>query len=800
MNDYDQATLSSTLRELWGYDDFRAGQLAVINQVMRGQDTLALMPTGAGKSLCYQLPALLLPGVTLVISPLIALMKDQYDNLPAGAYERATFINSSLEPSQLEQRLDDVLGGRYKLVYAAPERLRQRPFLDALQRAGLRLMVIDEAHCVSMWGHDFRPDYLFIRKALPLLDDPQLLCLTATATPAMQREIGEQLGRRLALVQLSSFRPNLRYEVRRASNAEGKMQMLADLCHEEHGSGIVYATSRENCEKLAMMLRRQGVGAEHYHAGIESEERSAVQERFMLDRTRVIVATVAFGMGIDKANVRFIAHFNMPKSLEAYAQESGRAGRDGKPARCVLFYTNADKGNLTRWAKGELLDKPLLRAVYKAVRETLTANGIRSGDTLAGLALTGDLVREVNQMGVGDVDETKLRVAISLLERAWMMSRRLDAPRTATVLLNGAMLDVEDESFDRFCRIARLQPGQREVVDITEVARQMAIGPDAVEAALLDWQAAGRLQYRGSGRDMLLAMPTNPPHAAAQIDALLGQLERAIDQRLTQMAAYAEADVCRHRAIALHLGENLPPCGDACDVCAPGGEMMVGEVEIVPPVANVGATIMEAVRSLMRPLGRTGLAQALVGSLAAPVKREQCVNFGRLAYATRKAVTSAIDELIAAGYLQLFHKGDYPLLTLGPHGDEEPPAKLINLPAKSQPQPLRPDTDSWRQAATNSQMRASADQLDDEAADLFERLRAWRRMAAQRENLPPYVIAHDRTLQSIAQLRPRTVAELANVDGWRDRSATRYGEEVLEVLWGESDAHPPPTSPGGGGV
>ncbi len=788
---FDEATLIATLRELWGYDDFREGQLAVITQVMSGQDTLALMPTGAGKSLCYQLPAMLLPGLTLVISPLIALMKDQYDNLPAGAYERATFINSSLEANELERRLDEMIGGRYKLVYAAPERLRQRPFLDALKRAGLRLLVIDEAHCVSLWGHDFRPDYLFIRKALPLLGDPQLLGLTATATPQMQREIGEQLGRKLATVLLSSFRPNLRYEVKRATNAEGKMRLLVDLCKAERGSGIVYATSRENCEKLALLLHRQGVKAEYYHAGLDSNERSAVQERFMLDRTRVIVATVAFGMGIDKANVRFIAHYNMPKSLESYAQESGRAGRDGKPARCVLLYSSADKGNLTRWARGDQLDKPTLRAVYKAVRDAL-ADGVRQEDgSISGLVVSGDLVREVNAAGVGDVDETKLRVAISLLERAGLMHRHLDAPRTATLLLNGTMFGAneQDEQFDRFCQQARLRPGEREVIEVLAVARRLGLGPDELEARLLDWQASGLLQYRGGGRDMVLSLMPNPANAAAQIDQLLGLLDRAMEQRLTQMEAYAEASICRHQAIALHLGENLPPCGDACDVCAASGEELTPwKDSYAAMVANVGAVIMECARSLPVNLGRSGLAQALVGSIAAPVQADRCANFGKLAYATRKDVTAAIDQLIEAGYLRLFSKGDYPLLALGPRGQDTPPADLISLRAKSQPKPPRSgerkqqDT-AWQAASAASQAPAIAE-LDDEAADLFERLRAWRLGVARREGVSAFIIATDATLRSIAQLRPHTIAELAKAYGWRDRSAMKYGEEVLAALWG----------------
>src|SRR5438105_5301276 len=221
---HDSAWLQTELFRLWGYESFQGKQEAVVSQVMAGVDTLAIMPTGAGKSLCYQLPSLLLPGTTLVISPLIALMKDQYDSLPADVYERTTFINSSLDLDELSQRVQEIVAGKYKLVYCAPERLRQQPFVQALRRAKISLLVVDEAHCVSMWGHDFRPDYLFIGKCLPLLAHPTLLALTATATPEMRAEIASQLGRKLEPVVASMFRPNLYYQVEEMSDKEQKLR------------------------------------------------------------------------------------------------------------------------------------------------------------------------------------------------------------------------------------------------------------------------------------------------------------------------------------------------------------------------------------------------------------------------------------------------------------------------------------------------------------------------------------------------------------------------------------------------
>ena len=304
MNTEQDVDLRGALEANFGHSAFRPYQEAIIRQVMAGHDTLGVLPTGAGKSLCYQLPALLLPRPTLVISPLIALMQDQLDGLPPAVYPQATLINSSLDYAEVARRLEGIEAGTYRLIYAAPERLRQQEFLRLLQRVGLSLVVVDEAHCVSVWGHDFRPDYLFIRKALELLEEtgtpPAVLALTATATAAMQVEIAQQLGRALEPINASVFRPNLRLEVFPCANADAKMRHLVAVCRETPGAGIVYANSRDRCEQLATLLNKQKISAAFYHAGLDRETRRATQESFMLGQARIMVATVAFGMGVTK--------------------------------------------------------------------------------------------------------------------------------------------------------------------------------------------------------------------------------------------------------------------------------------------------------------------------------------------------------------------------------------------------------------------------------------------------------------------------------------------------------------------
>jgi ATP-dependent DNA helicase RecQ len=334
--------LKLLLRERFGFAEFRPAQQQVIDGVMAGQNALAVMPTGSGKSLCYQLPALALPGLTLVVSPLIALMKDQVDQLNQLGLP-ATMINSTVPRQQQISRLEQSIAGRIKLLYIAPERFQNDEFRAGLARTKVSLFAVDEAHCISLWGHDFRPDYLRLRKAVRDLRTPPVLALTATATPAVRRDILAQLGIESAPQVVSGFdRPNLYLEVREVSTASEKIRAIVELARWAP-LGIVYAGTRKNVEDIYNSLRRAGVEAAAYHAGLASPDRKAVQDRFMNASECVIVATNAFGMGIDRSHVRFVVHADIPDSIEAYYQEIGRAGRDGDPARCLLLFNYADK-------------------------------------------------------------------------------------------------------------------------------------------------------------------------------------------------------------------------------------------------------------------------------------------------------------------------------------------------------------------------------------------------------------------------------------------------------------------------
>jgi ATP-dependent DNA helicase RecQ len=378
---YASDELLTVLKDAFGYDTFRPGQLPIIQSVLDGKDCVGVMPTGAGKSLTYQLPARLLGGTTLVISPLIALMKDQVDAL-AEAGVRATFLNSSLEPNERRERVERLAAGEYELLYAAPEGL-EASVGRALERVKLKLIAVDEAHCISQWGHDFRPAYRKLSGLRARFSGIPLLALTATATREVSKDIVEQLGMRSPNVFRGSFfRENLRVSAY-DKGALGKLttrEAIARLALARRGdSGIVYCLSRKTTEATAAFLMQQGIRAAAYHAGLDTAERSRVQEAFKNDQIDVTVATIAFGMGIDKSNVRYVIHRDMPRSIEGYYQEIGRAGRDGLNSDCVLFYSWADVKAYDRFADGndDDLAAERLRSQSRAMHRLAESEGCR---------------------------------------------------------------------------------------------------------------------------------------------------------------------------------------------------------------------------------------------------------------------------------------------------------------------------------------------------------------------------------------------------------------------------------------
>jgi ATP-dependent DNA helicase RecQ len=399
----------TSLREHFGFSDFREGQREVIDTVLSGKDAVVVMPTGSGKSLCYQLPAMMLNGATLVVSPLIALMKDQVEALQ-GRRLPATFINSSLHPGEQLARIAALKRGEFKLVYVAPERFRSPRFLTALQSVKISLFAVDEAHCISTWGHDFRPDYLRLKDAIQSLGQVQAIALTATATPYVRRDIIQQLGLRQPQTFVSGFdRPNLSIKVAHTEKLANKLHQIVHLAKRTDGSGIIYASTRKAVEELGVELRQHGLTASLYHAGMSDAIRAKAQDDFMSNRVQMIVATNAFGMGIDKPDIRFVVHYQMPGSIEAYYQEIGRGGRDGLPSTCLLLFNYVDKNTHDFFIDGSYPDISVVQDVYDALFSAGTRHIELSTSELAARA--------------GVRNELAVQSSIYLLERAGHIQR-----------------------------------------------------------------------------------------------------------------------------------------------------------------------------------------------------------------------------------------------------------------------------------------------------------------------------------------------------------------------------------------
>ena len=351
----DSAALKSKLKEFFGFDSFKEGQEEIITHLIGGNNAFVLMPTGGGKSLCYQLPALVMEGTAIVISPLIALMKNQVDAIRgfvSGQEGIAHFLNSSLSKAQISEVRQDLLDGTTKLLYVAPESLTKAENIELFKEIRISFYAIDEAHCISEWGHDFRPEYRRIRSIIEEIGTAPIIALTATATPKVQSDIQKNLGMMDAMVFKSSFnRPNLYYEIR--DKSDPKREIIKFIKQHPHRSGIIYCLSRKKVEELAELLNVNGIRALPYHAGLDAKTRAENQDMFLSEEIDVIVATIAFGMGIDKPDVRFVIHYDIPKSIEGYYQETGRAGRDGKEGICIAFYSYKDILKLEKFMQGK---------------------------------------------------------------------------------------------------------------------------------------------------------------------------------------------------------------------------------------------------------------------------------------------------------------------------------------------------------------------------------------------------------------------------------------------------------------
>jgi len=568
----------AALRKFFGFEEFREGQSEVVQSVLEGHDTVVVMPTGGGKSLCFQLPALMREGVTVVVSPLIALMKDQVDALRARGLP-ATFINSSLDFDEQKERIAGVRRGEYKLLYVAPERFRSSHFVETLRRARISLFAVDEAHCISEWGHDFRPDYARLRSFREQIGSPQTVALTATATPYVRADIIEQLNLSDPRAFVSGFdRPNLSIAVVHTEKEREKFARIRQLATEYAAqSGIIYTSTRKSVEQITQKLRDARLSVVGYHAGMTDDERVRAQDEFMSGRSQLIVATNAFGMGIDKPDIRFVVHFHLPGSIEAYYQEIGRAGRDGRRSICLLLFNYADKRTQDYFIEGSYPPPELIVKVYNALtgtglkrielstREIAARAGVRNEMAVQSALITLEKAGHIER-GTGSENRAELR----LLMPAHLARETVGARRSAQLkqvlfgLLGGHDLGERHET----------------ELDVQEFAEALGMELSSTKRALSSLAEAGVISYRPARRTRGVVMLDERPATHLRIRPEDLARRAALEQRkLREMISFCYTERCYRSFILDYFGDrshsaNCGKCGN-CLIQSRRGEAVV---------------------------------------------------------------------------------------------------------------------------------------------------------------------------------------------------------------------------------
>jgi ATP-dependent DNA helicase RecQ len=726
--EYSTLDLSQSLREVFGFEEFRALQEDAIRAATEGRDVLVVMPTGAGKSLCYQLPAAIAEGTTLVISPLVALMRDQVLALQertAFAELGAAFLNSSQTASEQREVLDALRAGSIKLLYVAPERFRAGGFLETLKSTHLARLVVDEAHCISQWGHDFRPDYLALKGAVEALGQPPLTAVTATATRRVQNSIIQNLGMREPHIVIGGFdRPNLHFSVVRCKNDSERADKLAKALPRlaaRGGSGLIYVATRKQCEAVtalaAHVLAPQGIKAASYHAGMDANLRNEIQSAWLGGEIHVLVATNAFGMGIDKPDVRYVVHWVHPESPEAYYQEAGRAGRDGRKSRCVILYHFADKRLREFFIENDALTIEKIAGAHAAICSRAPSTPVVQDD--------------FNSAAYNGASTPAIDPDVVAIPRTWWQLALGWNEVTARVVLG---------KLDHFGLIARLH----ETADNTVVK---------------------------------ISQRTIALHLRREIENHLAQEIGERRARLGEMIAYCKAPRCRRRLLLEYFGDEHEATSRefCCDYCDNPKKFEKAKQSASLPhnapaaISAEGGDLHALLQNLdaLRPrVGKDKLGKILRGAQSKEIERfENHPLYGALRGATQSAVADFLARLSREGLMAQADEDEYFVWFVteaGRRAWQEKEPISIPLPFAT---PSRAELED-----------------DEPGAELFEKLRGWRRKRADDEHVPPYCVLSDKTLRAIAMLRPADEDALAQVPGIGAKKLEKYGGDVLAVV------------------
>jgi ATP-dependent DNA helicase RecQ len=761
------------MERVFGYRQFRPGQEEILESVLSGEDALVIMPTGGGKSLCYQIPALLRPGITLVISPLIALMKDQVDtlrvlDLPVSA------IHSLMGLRDQEEALRQIAAGNIKLVYASPERLRNRLFIEAVRQGAVSMVAVDEAHCISQWGHDFRPDYLRISQALERLGRPQTIALTATATDKVRSDILEQLGLRAPRQFVTGFdRRNLFWEVLQAGNEEEKLGLLRQRLRRLSGAAVVYAGTRKKVERVVAKLQQSHIKAQGYHAGLDEAERTRVQEAFMGGRSDLVVATNAFGMGIDRSDIRMVIHHTFPGTIEAYYQEGGRAGRDGEPATCLLLYNPADRKLQEFFIEARYPPREVVFAVYDRLRQ-------RPEDLLW---LT---YREIADMGENKLSEMAVASCIKILEDAGAVRRLKRHDHRAELYLHAkpqellatlsARTRIKKDLLNYLCRIY----DEDELIEGVEffpndLAARARLSLDALRRTLSDMTARNEATYIPPFRGRGLRILRGAAPADLDIDFQALQVRKAYElEKLDQVMAYASTRECRRMFLLRYFGEGLKGAScNACDVCQKPAPKSESSAAASDPILAV--KVLSGIARLEGRFGQAMAARVLTGSRDRMVFQfglHRLSTYGLLSEYTQAEVQQWIKELVSHGCVSSrrvpMGARIYPVLEITGRGRQVMAGReAIRLSHRLKEETAAP---------------AEAPQAHEREGQVFERIRELRSTLARKEGLPAYCIFQDRTLREMARVLPRTPDELLGIVGVGQITLRKYGRQFLALI------------------